>query len=225
SWKSFQHAFKEIEMIDITGIQRLFPQEPIIIKRMAFHKTLDMLIHELRKNAITYARYTADARTLQGTIREDFYTSETGYVYTIEDDNQGIARDNLRYIFDVCFSEIHDRDVSYTTFAGTGVGLAEVRNVVDMYDGSIEIISRTADHHAYRLYYKQGVFSDPEKTETGLHNPTGTKFLITIPFPVINVEKIVAPEQFRGDDNELPIQNFDPGYINDTVQDHVDTSL
>ena len=56
----------------------------------------------------------------------------------VKDDGQGIAADDLRHLFDLYFRGGRDGGV---TAGGLGVGLALVKNIVELHGGSVSASS------------------------------------------------------------------------------------
>ncbi|MFH1380330.1 MAG: ATP-binding protein [bacterium] len=215
-WSRLKEVLADEEGINAENVSIKSPEKPIIINIVAFWNLLDIAINELRKNSISYARPHPTTQILEGTIIEECTVTREGLVYTIEDNNEGIAPQRLQLIFNVCFSK---KGEHFKSFSGIGIGLAQVRNIVDMYGGTIEVYSRISGENPYSLSYQDGVFSEPleiirtKDHPLNLQNPTGTKIRILIPyhaFPTMGFERIIAPPDERGEGNALPINKIYP---------------
>ncbi|MFC1809748.1 ATP-binding protein, partial [Candidatus Omnitrophota bacterium] len=214
-WEGLVRDFQEKEGFDISEIQRVYPSEPMVIKRVTYGNTFDMMINELLKNCIAYAKMDEEKRTLSGVITEDFYEDEAGYVYTITDTNSGIPRDEvLPYVFNVAFSH-WGSNRSFKKFAGYGLGLAYVCSILEMYDGSVRVISRRGEENdAYQIEYKDSEISQVTKCNNDdVHalpeGVTGTRVVIRIPYSrTPDLEEFlygIASDDF-GPHNELPLR-------------------
>jgi len=82
------------------------------------------------------------------------------YQYTISDDGIGMSEDFLPHLFDE-FSR--ERTASYNKVEGTGLGMAIVKRLVDILEGTVEVESRKGQ---------------------------GTKFIVTIPHPIATNEEV-----------------------------------
>jgi len=147
----FRQYFRSQEELDISGIEMEGGADKEKFAFLTFANTVDILIFELLKNAVTNADFNAKDRTLKGKIHEDFYETQDGFSYEIEDNNKGIGADRLLGIFDICvsYSRFDPELPDYKEFAGLGIGLAKVLNIVDMHRGSLRIISRVEGEEAY----------------------------------------------------------------------------
>jgi len=88
-------------------------------------------LHQVLTNLVSNAM---EATPEQGTVRIRAIRSAGSVLLSVEDTGVGVAPQDLERIFDPFFTRRP---------AGTGLGLAIVRRLVEMYEGTIEIRSRT----------------------------------------------------------------------------------
>ena len=101
------------------------PAEPIWLR--ADPVRLAQVLSNLLNNA---ARYT-DAG---GRIRIRAHASEDAAIVTVSDNGMGMAADRVEGVFDM-FSQVDSRDIRAQK--GLGIGLALVRNLVEMHGGGV----------------------------------------------------------------------------------------
>ena len=82
-WGLFKSYFKDKEGIDISGIVRIHPAGNVKTQLLYFAGTIEILVFELFKNAITNAHFNPQEKTLTGIICEDFYELPGWYCYLI----------------------------------------------------------------------------------------------------------------------------------------------
>lgn len=209
-WENFSAHFKEKENVDISGIRRVSGDGPRDMNFIAFGETIEIMIYELLKNAVTNADYDPSSRMLKGEILEDFEDTLDGYCYTMEDNNSGISRDRLRSVFNICvsYTRFDPNKPRYKEFAGLGIGLAKVLAIVDMYGGKLRVVSRTQGKETYELTYEKGAFSGITLSDKdNLRYLTGTKFFITFPYSVIDMASVLPQQNEEAEDGSLPLNS------------------
>lgn len=94
-------------------------------------------------NAIKYAsRQDQPCLTISSEMQDPFI------VYHIKDNGIGIPEDEIHHIF-----EIFKRSSNATSYAGTGLGLALVKRIMERLEGRIEISSPNQEGTSIRLYF------------------------------------------------------------------------
>ncbi len=83
------------------------------------------------------------------TIRVHESGSEVSLI--VEDNGKGIKTEHFENIFQTFFS--HDEDRSH---AGTGIGLALTKSLVDMHHGTIDVDSREGEYSRFTIRLKKG---------------------------------------------------------------------
>ncbi|MGN0438778.1 MAG: ATP-binding protein [Lachnospiraceae bacterium] len=123
---------------------------------------------EILTNLISNAiKYTPAGGQVQVNVRE-IPSNREGYVVyrtVVEDNGIGISKDFLPYIFD---SFSRERNTTQGKVAGTGLGMAIVKALVELMNGTIEV-----------------------ESELGV----GTKFILTIPHKIAQSVYYDAPEK------------------------------
>jgi len=223
-WENLGQHFKEKENVDISGIERISKSNPRAVNLIAFGEIIEIMLYELLKNAITNARFDPKARKLKGEIQENFEDTPDGYCYTMEDNNAGIPMDRLRSIFNICvsYTRFDPNKPRYKEFAGLGIGLAKVLAIVDMYGGTLRVISRVDGKEAYELTYEKGNFSSVTLSEKNdeLQYPTGTKFFITFPYSAIDLDQVL-PGKNRRANGYLPLVTNNKKKVNRLTSNQV----
>ena len=105
----------------------------------AFSEALVNLID----NAVKYSRN-------QRILHISTYVSGSSYVISVKDKGLGISEDQLPFIFDQFYRVQSDDNFE---IKGTGLGLALVKNILDVHGGSVEVTSERHKGSEFRLYY------------------------------------------------------------------------
>lgn len=108
---------------------------------MADKHRLSQIIINLATNAV---KYTANEGTIKITLKEEKLAvpGYSNYIFLIEDNGIGMTEEFLGKIFEP-FTRAEDSRVS--KIQGTGLGMAIVKNIVNMMGGSIAIESRQGE--------------------------------------------------------------------------------
>ena len=98
---------------------------------------LDQIMVNIVSNAI---KYTDAGGKVDVTVRQKKYNKagEAAYEVRVVDNGRGMSPDFLKHIFD---SFERERSSTISGVQGTGLGMSIVKRLVDMMDGSIDIIS------------------------------------------------------------------------------------
>ena len=102
------------------------------------------------------------------------------YVFSVKDNGIGMSKEYLDTIFEA-FSR--ERNSTHTKVQGTGLGMSIVKKLVDLLDGSIEIISEEGKGTEviitlpFRIYSEKGVIKQ-EAEESALADLNGKRILL-----------------------------------------------
>jgi PAS domain S-box-containing protein len=94
--------------------------------------------HRVLANLLTNAiKYSPDGGPVRVTIKESDGPDGKAAMLVVRDEGLGIPRDDLPYVFD----RFHRGANVVGRFAGTGIGLASARDLVELYGGTISVES------------------------------------------------------------------------------------
>jgi PAS domain S-box-containing protein len=94
--------------------------------------------HRVLANLLTNAtKYSPDGGPVRVTIKELDAPEGKAALLVVRDEGVGIPQDDLPYVFD----RFHRGANVVTRFAGTGIGLASARELVELYGGTISVES------------------------------------------------------------------------------------
>ena len=95
--------------------------------------------HRVLANLLTNAiKYSPDGGPVRVTIKQSDGPDGKAAVLVVRDEGLGIPQDDLPYVFD----RFHRGANVVGRFAGTGIGLASARELVELYGGSISVQSQ-----------------------------------------------------------------------------------
>jgi two-component system, OmpR family, sensor kinase len=94
----------------------------------------------------------------QGRIEVGWDTSESSIVLWVEDDGEGITRDDLPHIFETFYRG--DRSRSRRQ-GGTGLGLSIVHSIVLAHEGTIEVMSQPAQGARFQILLPRKLAAEP----------------------------------------------------------------
>jgi two-component system sensor histidine kinase ResE len=97
----------------------------------------------------------AIAHTESGSIRLEASAEETGFVIRLSDTGSGIPKEDLPFVFERFYKA--DKARTSGGKAGTGIGLAIVKNVIDAHHGTVDVSSALDEGTTFtiRLPYTQ----------------------------------------------------------------------
>lgn len=131
---------KNVKMEFISGIGSL--------KFFFDREKLEEIFNNLISNAI---KFTPDGGLISLEIVDEY--AENKIEITIKDSGVGIGKDALPHIFD----RFYQADGSQTReYEGTGIGLAIVKELVDLHLGEIKVESATGEGTTFKIYLKKG---------------------------------------------------------------------
>ena len=128
--KIFDDIVKELEPMIVLKSLKVVKDLDDTIVIMGNHQLVYRMFYNLIENAIKYGKQQGHIYLI---CQKDFKT----IVITIADDGVGIAKKNLPYIFEP-FYQINNAN---QTTAGSGIGLALVKNVVEKHGWELQVIS------------------------------------------------------------------------------------
>ena len=105
---------------------------------------MEQIIRNLVKNAIR--------ATENGTIRVGVDNRQGEVLLTIEDNGIGIAHEDLPHIWDR-FYRVRDQRGGYLQEKGSGLGLVIVKKLVQLQDGSIDVVSQLGKGTAFCISF------------------------------------------------------------------------
>ena len=141
--------------------------EPVFFDEEHLSKVIDNLL----SNAF---KFTSDGGHIRLSTQES--EDETGREFvriSVKDNGEGIPSDQLDLIFD----RFHQAESSASKHAvGTGIGLALVKELVDLHHGSIEVDSEPGFGSEFRIRLQRGKdhFESSDLVDE-LHSPHGTE--------------------------------------------------
>jgi two-component system sensor histidine kinase BaeS len=107
---------------------------------------LNQVMYNLLTNAI---RYTPQNGTIQVATQVDKIEGQEWAVISVEDNGSGIAKQDLPHIF----NHFYRADKSRTrTSGGSGIGLAIVKQLVDIHNGKISVTSELGKGTQFTIY-------------------------------------------------------------------------
>ena len=125
-----------------------FISEPKSLYLFFDREKLEEIFNNLISNAI---KFTPDGGAISLKIIES--QEDNTIDITIEDSGVGISKEALPHIFD----RFYQVDGSQTReYEGTGIGLAIVKELVDLHQGEIKVESITDKVTRFKIYLKKG---------------------------------------------------------------------
>lgn len=98
---------------------------------------LEKILFNLISNAF---KFTPDQGEISVAIdRKKETNGNEKFLITVSDSGNGIAEDQISYIFDTFYQADHSQNFQQT---GSGLGLALVKKYVELHEGSIEVVSK-----------------------------------------------------------------------------------
>ncbi len=128
---------------------------PIFVDRNAWEK----IILNLLSNALKF--------TLQGRVSVEVVQQDEGVVVRVRDSGVGMSRETLFHVFDRFFRA---KEALGRTFEGTGIGLALVKELVEMHGGKIYVESESGKGSVFTVTLPFGFHHLPP--EQVCHKPT-----------------------------------------------------
>jgi two-component system sensor histidine kinase/response regulator len=109
----------------------------------------------LISNAIKYSQKKPDPRVEIGAVKENGH-----YVYFVKDNGAGFNMAHYNKLFSI-FQRLHSDD----EFAGTGIGLAVVKRIIERHDGRIWAESEIGkgSNFYFTLKEKEGIIALEDK--------------------------------------------------------------
>jgi DNA-binding response OmpR family regulator/nitrogen-specific signal transduction histidine kinase len=150
------------------GLTLIFDTGPVAIEGSADPDKLEKIVTNLLSNAIKF--------TMRGgKIRVELTATDdgAGFILTVSDTGMGIPADELPHVFD----RFHQVDSTTTREQeGTGIGLALVRELVELHRGTIAVESKRGFGTSFTVRMPldaQGVDPHPATTATDEETPHG----------------------------------------------------
>lgn len=107
---------------------------------------INQVLYNLLTNAL---RYTPQNGTIQVTTRTEQVDGRGWVVIAVEDTGSGIAEQDLPYIF----NHFYRADKSRTRASGgSGIGLAIVKQLVEIHDGRVFVTSKLGEGTTFKIY-------------------------------------------------------------------------
>ncbi|MGA0558855.1 ATP-binding protein [Larkinella sp. VNQ87] len=112
------------------GLDFVVQTAPLSAPVVLDHSMWEKIVLNLLSNAFKY--------TLAGEIRVSLHEADQQVILTVSDTGIGIPKDQLLHIFDR-FYQVNRSDGAFQgrTFEGTGIGLAFVKELVELHNGTI----------------------------------------------------------------------------------------
>ncbi len=107
---------------------------------------LEKCLSNLLSNAIKYSGNNTH-------IKLSLRLEEHHIVLKVSDNGQGLSKENLRLIFDRFYQ---GKNSEKSTIPGTGIGLALVKEVVELHHGQVSAESKLGSGCCFSLIFKQG---------------------------------------------------------------------
>lgn len=126
---------------DQYGITLTFAQAETLPRLLADESQIERAIHHLLKNALSYT-------PMGGHVLVRTLSEPTSVIVEVEDTGQGITEDKLHDIFEP-FARLDDARTASN--GGVGLGLTIVKMIIDMHDGTIEVVSKVGFGSTFRL--------------------------------------------------------------------------
>ena len=143
---------------------------------------LRQILMNLFSNAV---KYTPEGGNIRFIIRENIKTEQKcGYQFVVEDDGIGMTEDFRKHIFD----PFTRAEAEVGKIQGTGLGMAITKSIIDAMGGRISVESTPGKGSrfyvdiSFEICKEQNVPKNaekilPEKSEDGLENLEGMRFL------------------------------------------------
>ncbi|HSF10106.1 MAG TPA: ATP-binding protein, partial [Nitrospirales bacterium] len=131
---SFESAMKKAGLEFIVSCSTL--SQPVYVDRTSWEK----IILNLLSNALKF--------TLKGRVSVDVYPHAESVKVRIEDSGVGMSRETLSHVFDRFFRA---KEALGRTFEGTGIGLALVKELVEMHGGKIHVESEPGNGSVFTV--------------------------------------------------------------------------
>lgn len=107
---------------------------------------INQVLYNLLTNAL---RYTPQNGTIHVTTRTEKVDGRGWIVISVEDTGSGIAEQDLPYIF----NHFYRADKSRTRASGgSGIGLAIVKQLVEIHDGRVSVASKQGEGSTFKVY-------------------------------------------------------------------------
>ncbi len=132
----------------------LTPTETFLIDPRQFEK----IFYNLVSNAIRYTQ-KGDIISIKAERKSSFITIK------FKDTGEGIPKDHLPYIFDRFYQS---NQKNYRTKEGMGIGLALVKELVELHDGYINVSSEKGKGSEFLVAIKSGTIEEAQPTP-GVH--------------------------------------------------------
>ena len=157
------------------------------------HHVIGKIMYNLLSNAYKFT-------PASGSIALDVSVQDEYFQLTVEDSGIGIAADKLSMIFDKFYQAENSIDASYQ---GTGIGLALVKELVELHGGSIEVISTEGKGTCFSLIFPLKLAEKTSQQASFSIETTG----------------ISVPNELKGD-HVVPVTSNLPVVL--VVEDHPD---
>lgn len=170
----------------------------------------EKIILNLLSNAEKYS--PADSTIEVGLSTDDKYIT-----ISVTDQGQGIEEDEIPYVFDRFFQ---GKESSTLQQPGTGIGLALVKELLDLHSGQVNVTSQVGCGSSFSIKLRQGVehYSNAVINNTGNHTAEGSLFDVEPASELYNADNsILSP-----DDHQRTVQNFKKILV---VEDNQDMRL
>jgi two-component system sensor histidine kinase BaeS len=107
---------------------------------------INQVLYNLLSNAL---RYTAQQGIIRITSQIRWMDNKEWVMLTVEDNGSGIAQQDLPHIFD----HFYRADKSRTRASGgSGIGLAIVKQLIELHDGKVLVNSKTGEGTTFTIY-------------------------------------------------------------------------
>ncbi|MCB0845943.1 MAG: response regulator, partial [Bacteroidetes bacterium] len=162
---------------------------------------INKLLFNLLSNAFKYTDENGTVSVIIASVSRESVTSPL-LMIRVEDTGKGIPQKHLPYIFDRFYQA--DSPVSELKHS-TGIGLALVKQLVELHKGEIEVESKESKGTAFSIYLPlgEGVYSEEDFTLD--HS------LVQAPRPM-EKEEVLASVNHSSDQNAISQTNLSPDF-------------
>ncbi len=134
---------KQQHLVDKAGLELIFSPDKSLPPILAESDQIRQVVSNLLQNSLNY--------TTEGVIRVTTSLDETRQLVCLEvaDTGMGIDEEDLPFLFDRFYRGKH---IGQSTIPGSGLGLAVVKEIVELHEGSVEVSSRMGEGSVFRVW-------------------------------------------------------------------------